>query len=117
MNTDSRRKASATYHAKRKAGGLKKVTLWLSPEARFKLDALKAVAGSKDRAANDAIVAWSGPDGKAMKPDKRFNNQLGESFNKQHTPRAEPPAAPESGQTRSFGPVTRKPGSLLKVKK
>lgn len=63
MNTDARRRASAAYHAKREAEGLKKVTLWLSPEARFKLDALKATAGSKDKAANDAILAWEGPGG------------------------------------------------------
>lgn len=62
MNTESRRKASAAYHAKREAEGLKKVTLWLSPEARFKLDALKAAAGSKDKAAEAAILAWSGAD-------------------------------------------------------
>jgi hypothetical protein len=62
MNTESRRRASAAYHAKREAEGLKKVTLWLSPEARFKLDALKAAAGSKDKAADAAILAWGGPE-------------------------------------------------------
>lgn len=60
MNTDARRRASAAFHAKREAEGLKKVTLWLSPEARFKLDALKAAAGSKDKAAEAAILAWAG---------------------------------------------------------
>lgn len=61
MNTDARRKSSAAYHAKRTEEGLRKVTLWLSPEARFKLDALKAAAGSKDKAADAAILAWDGP--------------------------------------------------------
>lgn len=57
MNTDARRKASAAYHAKRENEGLKKVTLWLSPEARVKLEALKLTHGSKDAAAEAAIKA------------------------------------------------------------
>lgn len=57
MNTESRRRASATYHAKREAAGLKKVTLWLSPEARATLDALKKIHGSKDAVADAAIIA------------------------------------------------------------
>lgn len=61
MSTEAQRKASAAFHVKREAEGLKKVTLWLSPQARFKLDAFKAVAGSKDKAADAAILAWSGP--------------------------------------------------------
>lgn len=55
MNTDARRKASATYHAKRKAEGQRKVTLWLSPEAMAALEGAKAVHGSKDAAADHAI--------------------------------------------------------------
>jgi DNA-binding TFAR19-related protein (PDSD5 family) len=57
MNTEARRKASAAFHAKREAEGLKKVTLWLSPEARARLDVLKAAHGSKDKAAEAAIMA------------------------------------------------------------
>lgn len=57
MNTDARRKASATYHAKRVDAGLRKVTVWLSPEAREKLERLKAKHGSKDAAAELAIMA------------------------------------------------------------
>lgn len=56
MNTESRRRASAAYHAKREAAGLKKVTLWLSPAAREKLETLKAKHGSKDAAAEAAIM-------------------------------------------------------------
>lgn len=56
MNTESRRKASAAYHAKREAAGLKKVTLWLSPEARDKLEAVREQYGSKDAAAEAAIL-------------------------------------------------------------
>lgn len=55
MNTDARRKASAAYHAKRTESGLRKVTLWLSPEARAALETLKAAHGSKDAAADLAI--------------------------------------------------------------
>lgn len=55
LNTDARRKASATYHAKRTEAGLRKVTLWLSPEARDKLEASKERYGSKDAAADAAI--------------------------------------------------------------
>lgn len=61
MNTDSRRKASAAYHAKREAAGLKKVTLWLSPEAREALERLKLSHGSKDAAAEAAIRALDAP--------------------------------------------------------
>lgn len=57
MNTDARRKASAAYHEKRKASGLKKVTLWLSPEAREMLEQVKDEIGSKDAAADEAIRA------------------------------------------------------------
>lgn len=59
MNTESRRRASAAYHAKREAAGLKKVTLWLSPAARDALEALKARHGSKDAAAEAAIMGHS----------------------------------------------------------
>lgn len=68
MNTDSRRKASAAYHAKRTSEGLKKVTLWLTPEARFKLDALKAAHGSKDAAVNAALAAYTGRASAAAAP-------------------------------------------------
>lgn len=57
MNTEAARKASRAYHAKREAAGLRKVTLWLSPEARAILDKAKAGAGSKDAAADEAIRA------------------------------------------------------------
>lgn len=60
MNTDAQRRAAAAFHAKREAEGLKKVTLWLSPAARLKLDAMKVTAGSKDKAADAAILAWGG---------------------------------------------------------
>jgi hypothetical protein len=55
MNTEARRRASAAYHAKRKAAGLQKVTLWLSPEARDALEEMRAEFGSKDAAADAAI--------------------------------------------------------------
>jgi hypothetical protein len=61
MNTDSRRKASAEFHAKRKADGWKKVTVWLDPEALFKVDALRKAAGSADEVHRQAIKAWPGP--------------------------------------------------------
>lgn len=57
MNTDARRKASAAYHAKRTEAGLRKVTLWLSPEAREALEVMKDRHGSKDAAADTAIIA------------------------------------------------------------
>jgi hypothetical protein len=57
MNTESRRRASAAYHAKREAEGLKKVTLWLSEAARVKLDEKRIEYGSKDAAAEAAILA------------------------------------------------------------
>lgn len=57
MNTDARRKASRDYHAKRTEAGLRKVTLWLSPEAREALERVKSAKGSKDAAADEAIRA------------------------------------------------------------
>lgn len=55
MNSDAARRASRKYHASREAAGLKKLTLWLSPEARAVLDEKKAEYGSKDAAADAAI--------------------------------------------------------------
>lgn len=57
MNSDARRRASAAYHAKRKAAGLKKVTLWLDEEARDVLADAAGDYGSKDAAAQAAIKA------------------------------------------------------------
>lgn len=42
---EAARRASAGYHAKRKAEGWRKVTVWLSPSAVAKLDALKEEHG------------------------------------------------------------------------
>lgn len=57
MNTDSRRKASADFHAKRKAAGWKKVTVWLPPEALAQLAKLKAAHGSNDGAVQALLNA------------------------------------------------------------
>lgn len=57
MNSDARRRASAAYHAKRQASGLKKVTLWLDEEARGILSDAAGDYGSKDAAAQTAIKA------------------------------------------------------------
>lgn len=68
MTTDAAKRAAEALNKRREAEGLKRVTVWLSKEARFKLDAMKAVAGSKDKAADAAILAWSGPhSGSAIK--------------------------------------------------
>lgn len=61
MMTDAAKRAAEALNKRREADGLKRVTVWLSKEARFKLDAMKAVAGSKDKAADAAIRAWPGP--------------------------------------------------------
>ena len=55
VGLEARRQSSRAYHAKREAAGLKKVTLWLSPEARSVLDAKRTEYGSKDAAAEAAI--------------------------------------------------------------
>lgn len=62
MNTDSRRKASADFHAKRKADGWKKSTHWLSPEAQAALEKLKAGGKSADTALNEALISAASPD-------------------------------------------------------
>ena len=57
MNTEARRAASARYFAQREKYGIKRVTLWLSPESQAALEELREKFGSKDAAANDAIMA------------------------------------------------------------
>lgn len=73
MNTDARRKASAGYHAKRIASGDRKVTVWLSPAGLAALEALKAAHGTRDKAADAALVALASAGAenpsKASKPD------------------------------------------------
>lgn len=61
MNTETRRKASAAYHAKRTAEGARKVTVWLSEADRDTLDAFRGVLGSKDAAVSAALQAYRGP--------------------------------------------------------
>jgi hypothetical protein len=61
MTTDAARRAAEALNKRREAEGLKRVTVWLSSEARLKLDALKKAAGSKDKVADAAILAWVGP--------------------------------------------------------
>lgn len=56
MTTPAKRASVKAWHAKRTATGARKVTVWLSPEAREKLTELARVAGSKDRAAERAII-------------------------------------------------------------
>lgn len=110
MNTDAARRASRTYHAKRGAEGLKKVTLWLSPEARAKLEALKAEAGSKDKAAELAIMAY-GQKAKAP-PAKPLVKATAAANVKIKEALANPPKV-----SIQIGPVERKPGSLQKGSK
>lgn len=57
--TDARRAASAAYHKKRAEAGMKKVTVWLSPEAQDALERLKEVYGSKDKAVDTLIIQAS----------------------------------------------------------
>lgn len=54
--TDARRAASAAYHKRRAEAGMKKVTVWLSPEAQDALEKLKDVHGSKDKAVDALII-------------------------------------------------------------
>jgi hypothetical protein len=61
MATEAAKRASADFHAKRKAEGWRKVTVWLDPPSAFKLDALKAAAGSADEAVRQALKGWAGP--------------------------------------------------------
>lgn len=113
MNTDARRKAAAIYHAKREAGGLKKVTLWLSPEARTRLESLKKTSGSKDKAANDAILAWLVPPSATI----HAQSPAGPEERPIVSARAEAWAdaiVKENASLVQIGPTVRKPGSLLK---
>lgn len=57
--TPAARASSRNYHAQREAAGLKKVTLWLGPEARAVLAEKAKASGSKDKVAECAILALS----------------------------------------------------------
>lgn len=56
MTLASRRQSVRDYHARRTLTGDRKVTVWLSSEARDKLALLAKDTGSKDRAAERAIM-------------------------------------------------------------
>lgn len=56
MTTESKRASVKAYHARRTATGARKVTVWLSEEARERLSEMAKVAGSKDAAAERAIM-------------------------------------------------------------
>ena len=56
MNTPLRRKASAAYFKRREEAGQRRVTVWLTPEARDALDRLGARMGSKDMAVQAALL-------------------------------------------------------------
>jgi len=56
MTSPAQLRASATYHARRKAQGWRKVTIWLSPEALEALERLAALHGSKDGAVAKALI-------------------------------------------------------------
>lgn len=60
MNTPARRLSSAAYFKRREAAGLRRVTVWLPPEARDALDALGAEHGSKDAAVAIALLRLAG---------------------------------------------------------
>lgn len=57
MNTDARRRANATYFKRREDAGLKRVTVWLTPEARKALEWLGVAYGSKDAAVSAGLLA------------------------------------------------------------
>ena len=56
MQTPARRRASNRFHDKLKAEGMKKTTVWLSPDAREALALLKQWHGSQDRAVIAVLV-------------------------------------------------------------
>lgn len=59
MNTETRRAASRTYHAKREAVGLKKVTVWLSADGRATLARLAPQFGSRDAVVELALLGMA----------------------------------------------------------
>jgi DNA-binding TFAR19-related protein (PDSD5 family) len=54
---DAQRQANRRFHAKREESGLRKMTVWLTPEAREALAALKMIYGTNDAAAEAALMA------------------------------------------------------------
>lgn len=102
MNTDTRRKASATYHAKRREAGWKKVTVWLPPEGLEQLAKLKAAHGSNDAAVQALLKSepvQAAPKSDATKPSVKPKKAASEA-----------PVADDV----QLGPVRPKPGAMLK---
>lgn len=60
MQTPERRRASAEYFKRREAAGLRRVTVWLTPEARDVLADLGETYGSKDAAVVTALLTLAG---------------------------------------------------------
>ena len=62
MNTDARRKASAAFHAKRRAEGWRKVTLWMHPDTVEDLDRLAKVYDGRERAVAMCLSTHTHPE-------------------------------------------------------
>jgi hypothetical protein len=61
VNTDARRKASAVFHAKRKAEGWRKITVWLHPDTAEELDRLAKVYDGREAAIAMCVNHHSAP--------------------------------------------------------
>jgi hypothetical protein len=74
----ARRKLSADFHAKRKAAGWRKLTIWLDPASLAELEALKGNKGSTDEAIRNAIM------------DRRSGRQLSDKVSREIWDAAQP---------------------------
>lgn len=104
---EAARKASAAFHAKRKADGWRKITVWLSPSAAARLDALKDAHGYATDEAIRRLLNCSAAD--APPPEVTARRKVSAAIQA---------ALPSTGgrlpQTLPVGPVTPAPGSRLK---
>jgi hypothetical protein len=69
MTTDNRRqqvrRAVATADKKRREAGDTRLTVWITPETRSKLDAVRRLHGSNEKAVAEGIAALHGQQGEA----------------------------------------------------
>lgn len=90
MPTPAQLKASREFKARREAAGARKVTVWLSEEARFRIKALAPEYGSNDLVVEDAVLHWYGHNPLSQAEVGKIMRSLAEKP-------AKPASAPEMG--------------------
>jgi hypothetical protein len=121
MNSESRRKASAKFHAERKAAGWRKATIWLDPESVARVDALKSSVGGADEVHRQAIKAWAGPGATEAEIEAMVGTGIFKTpsdpkivIDPKPTPRPKRGTTPAAPTGLQFGASKAAPGARLK---